>query len=779
MDKEPPEEAIANFVSFTSTTREQAISFLKANYLDSQKAINAYFEDPTGPHPKTSGYFHDNPLPSFEFPPHDNAPRAPVTVPPSRPPSRANTHDPPESTSYQAPTETTAQGATDSGQGLSLAEREEKELQRAMAMSLNQGMGEQETGVVASTGESHFGKATRDHYDEGAWAMTLFNTSSQEVIISPDPEDRKKINDEPAFIRPSQDNLYLGGFLTILHNIPLAREALLLRNKVLYDYGHDAQWWNGQPINLPKIVTIHEAKDGDEGWDDIIYETQRLMAFLDSTNRAFGSADALANLKSIFSTSADSEEAVTRFLEAWHGAAIRADPDNQMASTFLSHAYKHDPYDYEEPQSKELFTFAPPVENYHRQTAGQTLYDVFDYAMWSDTPGQDLDDVWLEHVAEVLTIKLDATGDATSVGIKIPAVFYPDRYLSSCRELAREYRIKRLQMEEDLLEVERRIDHYTHPKTIEGNLTYVELFEQAAAAAPVAVPKYWPKNADGSEREPPLTMERAGWIVEELRKKIAWIEEKLKNLEIRKQSALEALRNYSKTLTEPSDSPTEPPVHKYTLRGVCTQPHVTYVLRRNNPSGSGDAMDVDSEYHWWRISFSAEDGKTKLAEKRAAQGDSNASQHGDMIGYTAKPVREVEVLHAAREEWRNALLVYASENAMRVSEEAALSQLRLIQQQSFTDKDNEAFAAEFEQASADPIDRDWPGTADWDIPQNNAESQSASQQGQLVNVSAEEVLGQSQQEMQEKAGSSFLGAASTADSGRAEVKRDENMTEPE
>ncbi|CAI7571434.1 unnamed protein product [Penicillium manginii] len=57
MASDPPEDAIANFVSFTSTTREQAINFLKvtdvlANNLDSQKAINAYFEDPTGPHPQ-------------------------------------------------------------------------------------------------------------------------------------------------------------------------------------------------------------------------------------------------------------------------------------------------------------------------------------------------------------------------------------------------------------------------------------------------------------------------------------------------------------------------------------------------------------------------------------------------------------------------------------------------------------------------------------------------------------------------------------------------------
>lgn len=31
MASEPPEDAIANFVSFTSTTREQAINFLKVN----------------------------------------------------------------------------------------------------------------------------------------------------------------------------------------------------------------------------------------------------------------------------------------------------------------------------------------------------------------------------------------------------------------------------------------------------------------------------------------------------------------------------------------------------------------------------------------------------------------------------------------------------------------------------------------------------------------------------------------------------------------------------
>lgn len=92
-------------------------------------------------------------------------------------------------------------------------------------------------------------------------------------------------------------------------------------------------------------------------------------------------------------------------------------------------------------------------------------------------------------------------------------------------------------------------------------------------------------------------------------------------------------------------------------------------------------MDIDSEkdgaYQWWRISFSQEDGKTRQAEKRAAQGDNIASQRGDVVGYTARRVREIEVLRAAREEWRSVLLVYASEAAMSAQIEPAPPQLQV------------------------------------------------------------------------------------------------------
>jgi hypothetical protein len=155
------------------------------------------------------------------------------------------------------------------------------------------------------------------------------------------------------------------------------------------------------------------------------------------------------------------------------------------------------------------------------------------------------------------------------------------------------------------------------------------------------------------------------------------------DLEARKQSALESLREISKTLTEPPKSPSEPPVYKYTLRGVCTEPHVTYVLSNPKATGPTHLMDMDTDtetsggYEWWRISFSKEDGKIRQGEKRKAQSNPETSDDGDVIGYTVRKVQEAEVLQAAREEGSSILLIYASENAMNAQVDPAPSQLQV------------------------------------------------------------------------------------------------------
>ena len=390
-------------------------------------------------------------------------------------------------------------GSLGSDQKMSLAQQEENEIQQAVAMSLNQNLGHQETGVT-TTSQPNFGPATRDSYDEGNWSMTLFNSSSHEIIISPDPEDRKRVNNEPAFLRPSPDNTYLGGLLTILHSIPLAREALLLRSKILSNYGHDSQWWNGQPINLPKIVTIHDGMEEDNDWDDILHETQRLVAFLDSTARAFGSTDALAGLRCL--TSYGMEGNIGKFLERWQEAAICADPGNQLATAFSSTAYKRPLSEYDEPIARDFTALETLVEPEH----GQTLYDVLDQLMWADKLGEELDDVWLEHIAEVLTIKLDSAGSSKSVDVKIPSVFYPDRYLSNCRDSARDFRRQKLQIYEEISKADNLINRFTFPKSSPNKgATSKELLEQAADAVPVLLNNLLftqkPENLDAERLE--------------------------------------------------------------------------------------------------------------------------------------------------------------------------------------------------------------------------------------------------------------------------------------
>ncbi|KAE8381436.1 hypothetical protein BDV26DRAFT_255599 [Aspergillus bertholletiae] len=760
MASEPTEEAIANFVSFTSTSREQAISFLKANDLNSQKAINAYFEDPTSPQTQAPSYLNDPNIPSFHI---EHSDPVPSSIPPSRPPTTLGEQA--QGAEYQQATPPPSQNATaDSNKGLSLAEQEERELQQAVAMSLNQNLGQQETGVTTSN-KSNFGRATRDFYDEGAWAMTLFNSSAREIIISPNPGDRKRVEGEPAFLRPSEDGLYLGGLLTVFHSIPLAREALLQRNRTLSNYGHDPQWWNGQPINLPKIVTIQDAHDGDTDWDDIIYETQRLVAFLDSTERSFGSVDALMSLGSM--STYDSEGSIGKFLETWQNSAVRADPGNQLATVFSSQAYKRPLTVYDTPIHKDFFILESFVDPEH----GQTLYDVLDRAIWSDRPGEELDDVWLEHVGEIFTIKLESTDNTKPVDVKIPAVFYPDRYLADSRDFSREFRAQRLQEYDGIFRLENLINRFSASKSAmhSKGMTLMETLEKAASAVSVTLPKSLANGANGLSLSPEAANVEAKRLADELREVSSKIDEKLKELVQRRESAIEALRSYTKVLTEPSNISGKIPYHKYTLRGVCTEPHVTYVLRPINHTEMADTEPTAVvEWQWWRISFSTNDAKARQAEPQ--QGDTTTPKNADVIGYTARKVREVEVLKAAREESKNVLLIYANGNAMNFREEPIPPPL-----QEFVTADSAAFDAEFKEERAedafsrqnesDTVTRTDESTEINELAQDDQRRTTPA--AAKVNVFDYQVSSfgdttESGQEMQEREGRTLLGQSSTA-----------------
>ncbi|EED17601.1 conserved hypothetical protein [Talaromyces stipitatus ATCC 10500] len=766
MAAEPSEDDIGNFISFTSLSREKAILFLKANNLNLEKAINAYFENPDGvPSEPQDDWtsFNNSPysqdtqsVPAFHIENSDSNPGHGYSVAPSRPPSRMNVSETLSDRKYEG----SGHDSTGADMKLTDAQMEERALQQAVAMSLGQEYGKQESGVIANSQDTRFGPATQDFYDETSWGMTVVNSGAREEIISPDPEDRLRKDDEPAFLRPSQEALYIGGFLTILHSIPLAREALLLREKTVPDYGYDSQWWNGQSIKIPRIVSLDDPYVDDQDWDDIIYETQRLMAFLDGTRRAFGSTDALASLRSLYGYNGDG--GVERFLEAWQEASVRATPANQLSMVFSSCAMKQEMTEMDTPNQKEFFVFNTYVES----GPSQTLYDVLDDAIWPDIPGEELDDVWLDHVGEILTIKLENYG-SEAMNVKIPATFYPDRYMEARRDTVRELRMERLNVSQKINDIENIAARYRRTESVSrAGMSNQELLEKAAQAVTNALPK---DPADGTSEYDDA---KAQHLTEQLRGVAGLIKDKLSELEAEKQAARDTLRNHSKILTESAVSSDDPPHYKYTLRGLCTAPHITYILRKDSPPRADeDLIEMEDkkpeEWHWWRISFSTDDAKTQQAAKPENKRIMNSkTNNADVIGYTAVKVREIEVLRAARES-RSVLLVYANNNAVEFPYEPPPPAL-----QEFVKTDNITFQAELDAAtniyngeegpgeSADAVMEDWPK-----IDAEDETTPAATENASKVNVFDYEVdafdedtsrQGQEMQEMQERRGKSLL-----------------------
>ena len=114
-----------------------------------------------------------------------------------------------------------------------------------------------------------------------------------------------------------------------------------------------------------------------------------------------------------------------------------------------------------------------------------------------------------------------------------------------------------------------------------------------------------------------------------------------------------------------------------------------YVLKcREIKEDDTNTTKEDDEWQWWRISFSVDDGAARLAEankqpvvpssvedqsssdRQAKKRRISVPSDTDVLGYTARPVREIEVLRAAKEEASTVILVYASDEAVNYQEDA-------------------------------------------------------------------------------------------------------------
>ncbi|KFZ24563.1 hypothetical protein V502_00948 [Pseudogymnoascus sp. VKM F-4520 (FW-2644)] len=659
MAAQPPDGDIEQMVLMSGISRDEAIRRLKGNNNDLNLALNELFDNPDSTkynweegafNGDRDGAPNNNTGISFQVQGADDPGGGSFYGAPTRPPSRSSNTSP----LGRIISLDKEHAAADPRATLAQDEIVDIDLQRALAQSAEEaGIPPQQYGVTQ--GPVHFGPANKPTYDENQWGMVRGNSSvgfQEPFFPDPDAIDRKREDSMPAFLKPSAENNRLAAILTICHEIPLTREILLDRINLIPNYGNDPGWWAGKAIKLPDAA-IPESNDVNWGlptpqdYDEFIREIQRLMAFLDKSDRSYGSAEPLVNNAALRQSQAIDVE--QKFFEALN--QIYSKPAERVpVSSLFSEAVQ--PSLGEAPlQSRHFAMLDLEIPHISIVEDVETLYDLADYALWMMSGLETNTRAFLKELGEVIAFRL--TGSDEGKGIKIPATWYPDRYMESNVEASLEMSKKKAAIRDlkDLFGASMKHDTDLLPANgLNGGDS--DSFETELS----------------SEPRPTQRLD----ISAELKNVLESIDKKLKALSDEREKARESLRELSKLYTRPATEAGQPPIHKYTLCGVSTSNHITYVRRRAEPDliemdldADGTAKDADQ---WWKIEYSP-----------------SGSQQVNVV-----KVAQTEVLFAASKETKCCIIVYASE--------AALAEpLRPLPEplENFVRADNQSFRAEF------------------------------------------------------------------------------------
>ena len=577
---------------------------------------------------------------------------------------------------------------------------------------------------------------------------TVPQSSVKEVLEHPRPSKRRKISGEPAFLRGGAASGYLGPVLTIYHAIPLAREALLFPQLEVHAYGHDPNWWSGVSDENYKSASVTNGALSPD-LNNYLCEIQSLMGFLDSTQRSYGSVDALADLNAYkyFNGTNDFD----KLLAIWERATMAHSPEERLTQVYTSVAMKDTNQPNTPPITKPFQCLDPPVQSI--AGAERTLYAVLDGAIWGDETSDSLDDVWLHYCAPILTLRLfDQTAQHTRQGtnhtglnVRIPAILYADRYIEENREESWKIRqqakdfyrkVQHLSIQQESL----RRANLARNNAGEGSQVEIHHVLQAARDS-IEVAKRGPAflpngiHSDDLEVQPllednggtGLTLAQLQQCANELEAIMEAIQRKLDRLEEQKNKIREEFRKLGLWMTAPVAGPAKSPHKKYYLSGVTTKPWITYVrvkqekdliefeeqedvMTTETEQTEADTPDEaakggDANWQWWRVSFSRDEaspsrepvsfhppliGPTTQQEAYIAdKARQVGQQQGDAVGFSVKKISEDEVLKAAREESTQVIAVYASEEAIHFKGSELSESL-----QAFVERDNKSFELE-------------------------------------------------------------------------------------
>jgi hypothetical protein len=599
---------------------------------------------------------------------------------------------------------------------------EDTDLERALQASRAElgGAPQQETGILVHDGTEvkQFGPATKEHYDDNRWAMVpSVRTSSAQNEDVPDPDAAQRIHSagEPRFIKHTPSGDYTPNFITICHAVPAAREALLNRHLVRPDYGKDGDWWRGCAIGLPRIVHITDGSLAEPSLDDhdeLIAETQRLMAFLDESTRSYGNIGGLKQAEALSVTGFRGSDELRSgtllelFLNQWTKAAVAKADDATIAASasklFTTTVGTSSPEGMDTPHLALIDMAVTSAEGQKTD-----LFELLDGLIWETEPGEvEMTDNYLESPAEILVMRLRAIPETKSqLGVEVPASFHIDKYLkgnvAATRGIRQEMALAKRRMIR-IGKLESDLNYWSSP-TNNVKLEAKSLLKHSLGHFSGQNRRDADKNDTTNTRsgEGDAPQEYAD-VAAKLESVMASIEQKLELLAREKEKTRQMLADLSKSSAVFGDAGGK---HRYTLRGVATKPNITYVLRRKDdepptPTAarlgtSSDSQpvirveekpveDFDEEdttprdHQWWRIDYEVSTAVALQPPPRI----------------TISKAPDYDVLRAVELEHNSALLVYASEAA---SSPSATSSAPLPEPLlEFVSRDNDLFKTELD-----------------------------------------------------------------------------------
>ncbi|KAF2086936.1 hypothetical protein K490DRAFT_57404 [Saccharata proteae CBS 121410] len=527
----------------------------------------------------------------------------------------------------------------------------------------------QESGVI---GGGQFGPANRPHYDADQWALT---TVSNLVPDPPAPTRRREPGD-PAFLKPIPSQDYLPSLITILHTIPLARAAMLLKSHLSDDYGRNPEWWQGTPISDAQVMETEDETATEQAQLEIIHETQRLVAFLDNTDRSYGSAEVLSKLPILRGVGLNSidqyptDTDVSKFLLAWEAAALHLEPDSIIRSMFQITATE---CTSDGVLKEHDFRVLKPILDHGTSGPPLSLYDVLDENLWAgDIDGVREDfQAFINEPSEIFVVTLKQPSlSATGLNMIIPSEWYVDRYLKENTDLSKQMRRARAGVRAEIKQIQERRQALSKTECDGKEVDTLKLLETAMTA--FKSPKDVDDDSEEEKGEADEDTEMAGAesqtlppvgetssvldddqeTLNQLQNAYDNVERKIEALKAEEDRAGKILEDFSNIFKSPANPATDGriPTRRYRLCGFSTDPSATtylkdwrYQIYDDEGVAMGEGDTPQGMPDWWRIHFDSTQNPPRITKNRMS---------------------EDSALAAANTENREVMLVYASDAAL-------------------------------------------------------------------------------------------------------------------